>query len=334
MKKNNIIIATFLLSSLFSGCSKNDAVNENDVETSTSTIEQTTESETESFEDNTDETISEQTTKEEISSSETESNTVEESTDSVLETLEQSSENTQASAEVKTASTSALSNEKYGWYFNPNDEHIPPTASDKVDLAKYDAYYLGDTSRKVIYLTFDEGYENGYSSKILDVLKEKDVKAAFFVTKPFIESNKELIKRMVDEGHVVGNHSSKHKSCPDLTDEELKNELEETSNYFKEVTGQDMPKVFRPPMGEYSERTLAVTQSAGYKSIFWSFAYKDWLTDAQPGKQVAYDTVMKRYHNGAIMLLHAVSQSNTEALGDIIDSLKEQGYSFESLTDL
>lgn len=230
--------------------------------------------------------------------------------------------------------TSNLANEKYGWYFNPNDEHKPPTASDKVELAKYDAYYLGDTSQKEIYLTFDEGYENGYSSKILDVLKQKDVKAAFFVTKSYIKQNQDLIKRMVDEGHVVGNHSVQHKSSPDLTDEELTNELTETAEYFKEVTGQDMPKVFRPPMGEYSERTLAVTKNAGYKSIFWSFAYKDWLTDQQPGKQVAYDTIMKRYHNGAIMLLHAVSQSNTEALGDVIDSLREEGYTFKKLTDL
>lgn len=227
-----------------------------------------------------------------------------------------------------------LSNEKLGWYFNPNNEHKPPTASNKVDLSKYNAYYLGNTDNKVIYLTFDEGYENGYSEKILDVLKEKDVKAAFFVTKSYIKSNQELIKRMVNEGHVVGNHSVRHLSFPDLSNEEIESELVETAQYFKEVTGVDMPMVFRPPMGEYSERTLAVTSNLGYKTIFWSFAYKDWLTDQQPGKQVAYDTVMKRYHNGAIMLLHAVSKSNTEALGDIIDSLRNEGYVFDSLENL
>lgn len=261
----------------------------------------------------------------------TEQSTQEITADGPLMEIEQETNNDKP---VSSIDTSGLPNEKYGWYFNPNNEHKPPTASDKVDLAKYDAYYLGDTSEKTIYLTFDEGYENGYSTKILDVLKEKDVKAAFFVTKSFIKQNQDLIKRMTDEGHVVGNHSVKHKSLPDLTNDEIVNELLETADYYKEVTGKEMPKVFRPPMGEYSERTLAVTKNAGYKSIFWSFAYKDWLTDQQPGKQVAYDTVMKRYHNGAIMLLHAVSQSNTEALGDIIDSLRAEGYNFKSLTDL
>lgn len=230
--------------------------------------------------------------------------------------------------------TSALSNEKNGWYFNPNDEHKKPTASDKIDLNKYDAYYVGTTDEKVIYLTFDEGYENGYSSKILDVLKEKNVTACFFVTKSYIERNQDLIKRMVAEGHVVGNHSVRHLSSPDLSDEEFKKELTDTADYFKEVTGQEMPKVFRPPMGEYSERTLALAQSLGYKTVFWSFAYRDWLTDDQPGKDVAYNTVMKRYHNGCVTLLHAVSQSNTEALPDIIDSLRANGYEFRSLEEI
>lgn len=230
--------------------------------------------------------------------------------------------------------TSNLSNEKLSWYFNPNDEHKKPTASDKVDLNKYDAYYVGTTDDKVIYLTFDEGYENGYSSKILDVLKEKNVKAAFFVTKSYIEQNQDLIKRMVAEGHVVGNHSVRHLSSPTLSDEEFKKEITDTAEYFKSVTGQEMPKVFRPPMGEYSERTLALTQSLGYKTIFWSFAYRDWLTDNQPGKDVAYNTVMKRYHNGCITLLHAVSQSNTEALPQIIDSLRANGYEFKSLEEI
>lgn len=255
-----------------------------------------------------------------------------------------SEETTEATSEATTekiteattviVDTSGMSNEKLGWYFNPNDEHKKPTASDKVDLGKYDAFYVGTTDDKVIYLTFDEGYENGYSEKILDVLKEKDVQAAFFVTKSYIEKNQDLIKRMVAEGHVVGNHSVRHLSSPDLTDDELRKEITDTADYFKEVTGQEMPKVFRPPMGEYSERTLAITQGMGYKTIFWSFAYRDWLTDDQPGKDVAYDTVMKRYHNGCITLLHAVSQSNTEALPDIIDSLRAEGYEFRSLEEI
>ncbi len=230
--------------------------------------------------------------------------------------------------------TSKLSNTKQSWYFVPNNNHTQPSGNGSVALSKYNAYYVGNSNEKKIYLTFDEGYENGYSSKILDVLKAKNVKAAFFVTKPYIDSNPELIKRMVAEGHLVGNHSVKHLSSPTLSDSQLQNELTETANAFEKVTGQSMPKVFRPPMGEYSERTLAVTSNMGYKTVFWSFAYKDWLTDAQPGKDVAYNSVMSKYHNGAVLLLHAVSKSNTEALGDIIDSLKAKGYTFDTLNNL
>jgi len=228
----------------------------------------------------------------------------------------------------------ALSNKKSGWYFNRNKEHVPPSATRDFDIRQFDGYYLGDTGSKVVYLTFDEGYENGYTEKILDVLLEKQVTAAFFVTKPYITSCPELIVRMVNEGHVVGNHSVTHKSFPDLSDEDIEWELRETAAAFNEVTGQDMPLFFRPPMGEYSARTLAVTMNEGYKTIFWSFAYKDWETNNQPGKSAAYETVMNDLHNGQIMLLHAVSSSNTEALPDIIDSFKEHGYEFLSLYDL
>lgn len=230
--------------------------------------------------------------------------------------------------------TSKLSNAKQSWYFVANDNHTQPQGNSSVALNKYNAYYVGNPNEKKIYLTFDEGYENGYTSKILDVLKAKNVKAAFFVTKPYIESDPELVKRMVAEGHLVGNHSVKHLSSPTLSDSQLKNELTETAQAFEKVTGQDMPKVFRPPMGEYSERTLAVTSNMGYKTVFWSFAYKDWITTAQPGKDVAYNTVMSKYHNGAVLLLHAVSKSNTEALGDIIDSLRAKGYTFDTLNNL
>ena len=230
--------------------------------------------------------------------------------------------------------TSKLSNTKQSWYFVANNNHTQPQGNGSVALNKYNAYYVGNPNEKKIYLTFDEGYENGYTSKILDVLKAKNVKAAFFVTKPYIESDPELVKRMVAEGHIVGNHSVKHLSSPTLSDSQLKNELTETAQAFEKVTGQAMPKVFRPPMGEYSERTLAVTSNMGYKTVFWSFAYKDWITTAQPGKDVAYNTVMSKYHNGAVLLLHAVSKSNTEALGDIIDSLRAKGYTFDTLNNL
>ena len=224
--------------------------------------------------------------------------------------------------------------DRKSWWFKRNTENTPPSAQQDIAIDNYDAYYLGDTQTKIIYLTFDEGYENGYSEKILDVLKEYDVKAAFFVTKSYIRDNTELIKRMVAEGHVVGNHSVTHPDMTTLTDEQIASEINDCAEYFKEITGQDMPHFFRPPEGVYSIHSLEQTQLQGYKTIFWSFAYGDWDVNKQPGKQAAYDMVMNNYHNGSIMLLHAVSQSNTEALPDIIKSLREKGYTFMSLEDL
>lgn len=225
-------------------------------------------------------------------------------------------------------------NDRKSWWFKRNSVHTPPSAQGDIAIGNYDAYYLGDISRKAIYLTFDEGYENGYTAQILDVLKEKDVQAAFFVTKSYIESEPELVKRMVAEGHIVGNHSVTHPDLTKKSNEEILWELEECASYFEEVTGTKMPPYFRPPEGVYSIRTLEKTKEAGYKTIFWSFAYQDWDRNNQPGKQAAYNMVMNNYHNGSIMLLHAVSQSNTEALSDIIDSLRAEGYTFVSLDAL
>jgi peptidoglycan-N-acetylmuramic acid deacetylase len=225
-------------------------------------------------------------------------------------------------------------NDGKSWWFRRTNTNVPPTAQGEIAIQNYDAYYLGDITKNVIYLTFDEGYENGCTEKILDILKENDVKAAFFVTKPYMESEPELVKRMVEEGHIVGNHSDTHPNMTTLSDEDIKNEIESCAQYFNELTGQEMPKFFRPPEGAYSIRTLEKTQELGYKTIFWSFAYRDWVTDDQPGAQVAYETVMNNYHNGCIMLLHAVSESNTEALDSILKDLKAKGYSFESLENL
>lgn len=224
--------------------------------------------------------------------------------------------------------------DRKSWWFKRNKENTPPSAQYEIAIGNYDAYYLGDTQKKTIYLTFDEGYENGYSEKILDVLKEYDVKAAFFVTKSYIRDNQELIQRMVAEGHIVGNHSVTHPDMTKLTAEQIASEIQDCAAYFKEVTGQEMPHFFRPPEGVYSIFSLEQTQAQGYKTIFWSFAYGDWDVNHQPGKQNAYNMVMENYHNGSIMLLHAVSQSNTEALPDIITSLREKGYTFMSLEDL
>ncbi len=224
--------------------------------------------------------------------------------------------------------------DKKSWWFRRNSDHLPPSAQGEIAIGNYDAYYLGDTQRKIIYLTFDEGYENGYTTQILDILKANDVKAAFFVTESYIKNEPELVKRMVEEGHIVGNHSVSHPSMPDLSDAEILAELQGCADAFYELTGQEMPKFFRPPSGEYSIHSLEQTQKAGYKTIFWSFAYADWDPANQPGRQQAYDMVMQNYHNGCIMLLHAVSQSNTEALDDILKDLKAQGYTFMGLDSL
>lgn len=227
-----------------------------------------------------------------------------------------------------------LSNKSMSWYFKRNSEHQPPTAQKDFDIRLFDGYYLGDISQNVIYLTFDQGYENGFTNQILDTLAEKDVKATFFLTKSYIKNSPDIVKRIAEEGHVSSNHSVKHESSPTLTDEEMEYEILETERYYNEVTGLELSKLFRPPMGEYSARTLAITQELGYKTIFWSFAYEDWIVDKQPGMAVAYETVMNNAHNGCIMLLHSVSESNTEALPFIIDSLKEQGFEFKTLADL
>ena len=230
---------------------------------------------------------------------------------------------------------SGHSNDLTHWYFQrQKDLSQPPGAQEKIDLAQFSAYYLGDTSNKELYLTFDEGYENGHTEKILDILLDKGVPAAFFVTKSYIKENPGLIDRMVAEGHVVGNHTVRHKSSPSLSEAEMVKELTEVADFFREATGAEMPPFFRPPMGEYSERVLAIAQNQGYHTIFWSFAYYDWVQDKQPGKEAAHKKVTESLHNGAILLLHAVSSSNTEALGGIIDAARERGFEFKSLWEL
>lgn len=193
----------------------------------------------------------------------------------------------------------------------------------KVDFAK--------ENEKVVYLTFDEGYENGYSAKILDVLKEKDCKAVFFVTMDWVKSEPELLKRMIDEGHVIGNHSVHHKSMPTLSVEEMTNEVMELHNYIKENYNYDM-YLFRPPMGHYSDQSLKVLENLGYTTVLWSFAHVDWITDDQPSHDEALKTCTERLHNGALYLLHAVSEANTSVLGEFIDYARAQGYTFMEYT--
>lgn len=200
-------------------------------------------------------------------------------------------------------------------------------------LEKYGGKYIGDTSKNIIYLTFDEGYENGYTSKILDVLRENNVKAVFFITGPYLSEHQDLVRRMVEEGHIVGNHSIHHPSLPSLDDKTLEEEILGLDRAFFEKFGKHM-QFLRPPKGEYSERTLAITQKLGYVNLFWSFAYDDWHRDKIRGAQYAYDKVMNNLHNGEVMLLHAVSKDNADALDMIIKGARSKGFEFGDPAEL
>ncbi len=191
-------------------------------------------------------------------------------------------------------------------------------------FGKYDALFIMPEEKK-FYLTLDEGYENGRTADILNVLKEKGQKATFFVTYSYVLENPELVQRMIDEGHVVGNHSMTHRSMPGLSLEEARDEIVKLHQYMRDTYGIEMT-VFRPPMGEYSEQTLALTQMLGYKSAFWSFAYYDYEPDDQMPPDEALAKITKNVHPGALYLLHAVSGTNAQILGDFIDEVRAQGY--------
>lgn len=233
------------------------------------------------------------------------------------------------------ANASSLDNTKTDWWLVRAKNHQTPGFNDKLGykLEDYGGCCLGDTTRQVIYLTFDEGYENGYTAKILDVLKAQDAKAMFFVTLPYVNQNPELIKRMHDEGHYVCNHTNHHLSMPSIATNEAKfnDEITSVSEAYEKITGSTMPPFFRPPMGHYSQRSLAMTKALGYRTVFWSFAYCDWKPDAQPEPTSAKKLMLDGLHNGAIYLLHAVSKTNTEVLSDFITEARQMGYSFELL---
>ena len=256
----------------------------------------------------------------------------------VSKTLENNTDNTNdnidSSVYEKASSGSTYSNKLRSWGVlrKPNNETPQADPGAPELLKKYGGVYLGDTSKKIIYLTFDEGYENGYTPKILDVLKENKVQAAFFITGPYLKEHQDLVRRMVEEGHVVGNHTVNHHSLPSLSDKEIEEEVLGLERAFREKFGKSM-KFLRPPKGEYSERTLAITSKLGYTNMFWSFAYDDWYTDKVRGPEYAYNMVMNNLHNGAILLLHAVSKDNADALDMIIKGAREKGYEFGTFDD-
>ncbi|MBO9599707.1 MAG: delta-lactam-biosynthetic de-N-acetylase [Cohnella sp.] len=204
----------------------------------------------------------------------------------------------------------------------------------KSTLQKYGAIFTGDTRKKELYLTFDNGYENGYTAYVLDVLKAKQVPAAFFVTGHYVKDQPELVKRMVHEGHIVGNHSWSHPDMTQISDPLIKEELGKVQTRVSELTEQKEMRFMRPPRGIFSERMLYTSRTCGYTNVFWSIAYKDWDVHDQKGQEHAYRMIMSQLHPGAVILLHSVSKDNAEALGRIIDDARKQGYVFQPLDRL
>ena len=227
-----------------------------------------------------------------------------------------------------------LSNKKIGWGIKRNDNHEQPDVGSKNReiLDKYNGYCLGNKDSKKVYLTFDEGYEAGYTEKILAVLKENDVKATFFITAHYVNTKPELVQKMIDEGHIIGNHTVNHKSMPDLDNNTIKKEVMDLHTAIYEKYKYEM-KYIRPPKGEYSQRTVAFTNTLGYKTVMWSFAYDDWDENKQGRESYAKEKILNNVHNGAIILLHGNSKDNTNVLDECIKEIKKMGYEFKSLDE-
>ena len=222
------------------------------------------------------------------------------------------------------------------WGLSFRQEGAPPVGNaDRQQLRQFDAAYLGDPSQKVLYLTFDAGYENGSTEKILDILKEQQVSAAFFLVGNYIEKNADLVRRMEAEGHIVGNHTMHHKDMSKLTDEAaFAKELQDLEALYQETVGKPMPKYYRPPQGIYSQDNLRLAQKLGYRTVFWSLAYVDWNNDSQPTREQAFKKLLPRTHAGAVILLHSTSKTNAEILGELIEKWKAEGYRFGTLEEL
>lgn len=230
----------------------------------------------------------------------------------------------------------ASSSGSWGLGFGADGSEAQPTGSlSKEELSEYDAWYLGDDTDKVLYLTFDCGYENGNTEKILDALQKHNVKATFFVVGHFLESAPDLVKRMQEEGHMVGNHTWHHPDMDTIADEaKFREELDLVAAKYQEITGQELNRFYRPPQGKYNLNNLAMAKKLGYRTIFWSLAYVDWNVDAQPSKEEAFSKLTGRVHPGAVVLLHNTSKTNGEILDELLTKWEEMGYHFGTLEDL
>lgn len=203
------------------------------------------------------------------------------------------------------------------------------------ELKTYDAYYVGSGDDKVIYLTYDCGYENGNTAPILDALKKHNAPATFFVVGHFLETASDLVKRMVEEGHTVGNHTYHHPDMSSISNlASFQKEVDDTAALYQEITGQEMTKYYRPPQGKYSTENLKMAKELGYHTFFWSLAYVDWNVDSQPTKEQAFDKLLPRIHPGAIVLLHSTSKTNGEIMDELLTKWEEMGYRFAPLSEL
>ena len=238
-------------------------------------------------------------------------------------------------AQVVPAAATAIRSEADNWGLSFQEEGQPPVANATFEeMAKYDAFYAQDTQDKVLYLTFDCGFENGNTPLILDALKKHNAKAAFFIVGNYLSTSPDLVKRMVEEGHIVGNHSFHHPDMSQMNKDEFAKELGELETLYEQTVGTPMTKYYRPPQGKYSENNLQIAKDLGYKTFFWSLAYVDWNQDSQPSHEEAFDKLLKRVHPGAVVLLHNTSKTNGEIIDELLTKWEEMGYTFKSLDEL
>ena len=238
---------------------------------------------------------------------------------------------------AESVGVSALLHEKSeNWGLGFGTEGKPPTGNASAEeLKKYNAYFIGDTTQNTIYLTFDCGYENGNTEPILDALKKHDVKATFFVVGNFLETSPEIVKRMIAEGHTVGNHTYHPLDMSSISSmDAFKKETQDVENLFEQITGTPITKFYRPPQGKYNIENLKMAQELGYHTFFWSLAYVDWYQDKQPTKDEAFGKLLKRIHPGAIVLLHSTSSTNAQILDELLTKWEEMGYTIKPLTEL
>lgn len=242
--------------------------------------------------------------------------------------------NMQEEETMQTASTVALSNKKIGWGIKRGTDHKQPDlgAENKRIIDELNGISMGNSEKPYVYLTFDCGYEAGYTEKILEVLKQNDVKATFFITGHYLNSASDLVKKMIDEGHIIGNHTADHICMPESTDEEIKEDVMELHTALYNKFGYEM-KYIRPPKGEYSERTVAYTNTLGYTTVMWSFAYDDWEESKQGREDYGKKKILDNVHNGEVTLLHSTSKDNSNILDYCIKEIKNMGYEFKSLDE-